>query len=127
MIRTTSQVKNTRTAGKFGEELALKYLLNKGYTFLQKNFFIQAGELDLIVQKNGIIHIVEVKMRSGKNFGTAAEALTYNKKRSLLRTIFTFLATQPQPVRWQLDLIAINFHKPTNTAEIEHLPNILEA
>ena len=118
MIKTTQQ-------GKFGEAIALKYLQNRGYSLLHQNYYIRPGELDLIMQKNGIIVFVEVKLRLGKNFGSSAEALTANKKRKLIRAILTFLQTT-QYHRWQLDFIAIDYNQPTKTAQIQHFSNVLE-
>ena len=108
----------TVQSGKFGEAIALKYLQKKGYALLHKNYYIQAGELDLIMQKNGIIIFVEVKLRSSKEFGTSAEALNNNKKRKLLRAIYIYLNTLPAYRFWQLDLIAIDYIKSTKTAQI---------
>lgn len=126
MIMQTPQVKKTLSKGKFGENLALKYLHAKDYKLLHANFYIRGGELDLITQKDGIIVFVEVKLRSGEKFGTPVEALTHAKKRKLVRTIFTFLGTLPYYVNWQLDLVAIDYDAKKNTAYIQHLANILD-
>ena len=133
---------STTSIGRFGERIALQYLLKKGYVLVRQNYHIQGGELDLIVEKNGILCIVEVKLRTGKNFGNGVESLTFNKKQKLLRAIFTFLqdpkgdgshatddgiSRSSRSIPWQLDLIDIEYHKPSRTARVQHFPNILEA
>lgn len=137
MINESYQAKkqSTTSIGRFGEHIALEYLLKKGYRLVRQNYHVQGGELDLIMEKNGILCIVEVKLRTGKNFGNGGESLTYNKKQKLLRAIFSFM--QDADVRnisvssrakpWQLDLIDIEYHRPSRTARVQHFPNILEA
>ena len=123
-------ITQTTTIGKFGENIALKYLLARGYTHVQSNYHIQGGELDLVMAKNGIIIFVEVKLRTSNNFGLGSEAITNSKKRKLLRSIFTFMQSPNRPTslhQWQLDLVAIHYQKSSNTAFVQHFPNILEA
>ena len=45
----------------FNEKLVRKYFENKWFKFLDSNFTIRWGEIDLIFEKNGVIHFVEVK------------------------------------------------------------------
>ncbi len=48
--------------GLFGESAVVKYLENKGFLILEKNFNVdKIGEIDIIAAKNGILHFVEVK------------------------------------------------------------------
>ncbi len=116
-----------RKLGSFGEEMALRYLLQKGHRLLHKNYHIHGGEIDLIMEKDGIITFVEVKLRTTDNFGGGGEAITRAKKNKLLRSIFTFLQNRPRSQRWQLDLIDIRYDKKFRKAFIQHLPHILEA
>lgn len=127
MIIKTNQVKNTTTSGRFGEEIALHYLEQKAYRLIAKNYHIREGELDLIMQKNDIITFVEVKFRTSQDFGNGGEAITGSKKQKLLHAIFSFLQTLPHHKSWQLDLIDIHFDKKSNTAYVQHIPNILDA
>ena len=127
MITQTFQVQNTTIIGRFGEKLALNYLVKKGYKLLDQNYHIRGGELDLVLEKDDIITFVEVKLRTGGNFGTGMDAVTQTKKRKLLRTIFTFLQTKNIQKPWQLDLVSIDYRRTTGTAYIQHFPNILES
>jgi putative endonuclease len=127
MIDQTYQAENTTAKGRFGEKIAQNYLIKKGYAPLAQNYHIQGGELDLVLQKNGIIVFVEVKLRTGKNFGTGPEAVTASKKRKLIRAIFTFLQDKNIKRPWSLDLVDIRFEKASQTAYIQHFTDILEA
>jgi len=128
MIKKINQVQNTTGTGRWGEEIAIKYLKHKNYQLITRNYYIQGGEIDLVTKKDGIIVFVEVKFRSGRKYGTGQEAVTRAKRQKLIRAIFSFLAAHGEyrATRWQLDLIAISYHSDSRRAFIQHLPNILE-
>lgn len=67
--------------GKKGEKIALKYLKDKGYTLLETNYRTPFGEADIIAHKDDEIIFVEVKTRSGDNYGAPKEAVGKDKKR----------------------------------------------
>lgn len=113
-------VSQSKRTGGLGEELALKFMLQKGYTLIEKNHFIRGGEIDLILEKNGILVFVEVKTRRSAAFGAPFDALTHNKKQKLLRAIRTYLAEHP--AAWRCDLVAIEI--TGRTARIQHFTNI---
>ena len=55
--------------GKFGEQEAVNYLIQHGYTILERNWFFQKAEVDVIAKKEGVLAVVEVKTRSSLYFG----------------------------------------------------------
>lgn len=110
--------------GKRGEELALKFLENQGYVCITKNFRIPGGEIDLIMQKNGILIFVEVKARSNLKFGDPEEAFHYFKKAKILTTIHHYLSFKNVHMVWRLDLITL-YWKGKNTY-IKHFKDILQ-
>lgn len=109
--------------GQESEKLAATYLQAKGYQHLAKNFRIRGGEIDLIMQKDGILTFVEVKARSQSRFGNALESITRLKKRLLLRSIATYLVQNKVKTPWQLDVITIHYQQ-RNKAFITHYKNI---
>ena len=52
---------NTIQKGNMGENIACKYLVNKGYFVLERNYRKKWGEIDIITTKDNIIHFIEVK------------------------------------------------------------------
>ena len=55
--------------GAIGENVAVKYLENKGFFIIDRNYRKKWGELDIIAQKDGLVHFVEVKTVSRKSYG----------------------------------------------------------
>jgi putative endonuclease len=77
---------NERSAGAWGEDLALRYLTRRGYELVERNYRTRYGEIDLILRKHTILVFVEVKLRRGTGFGDPLEAVTSHKQ-STLRSI----------------------------------------
>ena len=67
--------------GDKGEEFAAFILEQNGYSILERNFRSAFGEIDIIATKGGVLHFIEVKTRTGDEYGWPAEAVTENKAR----------------------------------------------
>lgn len=50
-----------KDTGQLGERIAAEYLRRHGFSILERNVARKTGELDLIAQKAGALHFVEVK------------------------------------------------------------------
>ena len=59
---------NKRAAGADKEQLAARYLVDNGYTVLERNFRNKTGEIDIIAKKDNYIVFVEVKYRSNNKY-----------------------------------------------------------
>lgn len=76
--------KEDNSIGKLGEELAAKYLMEKGQIILRRNFRAKGGEIDIIsVDSNGI-HFVEVKTRRPPMMTSPLEAVGISKQRRIV-------------------------------------------
>lgn len=74
---------NNIEKGRLGEDIALKYIVSKGATVIEKNYRTKIGEIDLIARLNGELVFIEVKSRSNINYGYPSEAVNYKKKRKI--------------------------------------------
>jgi putative endonuclease len=81
----------SRDIGKVKEDLALKYLKNKGLRLIEANFNCRYGELDLIMSESEVLVFVEVKYRGSKSFGGALNAVSNTKQRKLTRTALYYM------------------------------------
>lgn len=78
--------------GRFGELLALLFLVATGYRIRHRNWRHGSLELDLVAQRRGEVVFVEVKARRGTDFGGAAAAVTARKQESITRCAGQYLS-----------------------------------
>lgn len=60
---------SNRELGKTGEHMAETFLKKQEYRILEKNYRFKRSEIDLIIEKNGVLAFIEVKYRSTSSFG----------------------------------------------------------
>lgn len=77
--------------GNSGEEMAVNHLIKNDYEILERNFRCRSGEIDIVARDEEYIVFIEVKTRTGTNFGKAIEAINYRKKSRLLKTAAYYL------------------------------------
>ena len=94
--------------GQDGELLAADYLQAKGYRILHRNWRHARCEIDIIAEKNGVLHIVEVKLRSSRKYGFPEESVKRKKFRSLVEAADEFLFRHPEFRHVQYDIVAIS-------------------
>lgn len=80
--------------GILGERLAVKYLKNKQYIILDRNYRCKQGEMDIIAKDNEEIVFIEVKTRTTIKFGRPAEAVNYIKREHLQNIARYYLYTK---------------------------------
>lgn len=110
--------------GKYGEDLACKYLAGLDYEIIERNYLIRGGEIDIVARDKDTTVIVEVKLRAGDDYGSAIESITTSKLRFLVRTTKIYAMEKDIKGGLRIDLIAIDFKdgKP----KIEHIQDITE-
>ena len=67
--------------GKYGEEKVNRYLLDMGYTVLERNWRVGHRELDFVCLDGEVLVVVEVKTRADDNV-SLLDLLDYRKKRN---------------------------------------------
>jgi putative endonuclease len=115
-----------RSLGKWGEQIAADYLLENGYTIVARNWKSTYGEVDLIALNQDTLTFVEVKTRSGRNFGWPEEAVTPLKQEHLMNCAQSYLDEIKADANqeWQIDVIAIlAADKGGSRYEIKHYEN----
>lgn len=105
--------------GKKGEELAVEYLLKKGYKIVARNYKYQKAEVDIIARKGNILSIIEVKTRSTPEFGNPQEFLKAKQIQRLVKAVDHFVTDHNMDVEVRFDIIAIIKNK--SGTKLEHL------
>ncbi len=114
----------TRDLGRKGEDLALSFLEKRGYKLLERNFNTRWGEIDIVVCKNGVLHLVEVRTVSRGGLLDPREALTRKKQDHLWRTVEIYLQRSGWHGDYAVDFLAIEWDE--NDPQIELFENALE-
>ncbi len=111
--------------GYSGEDLAAEYFTNLGFCVIARNWQCRMGEIDLIVERDGVWHFVEVKTRRTTTYGYPEEAITWSKRRKLSRAIEIYLRSLiPPPFKYQVDALAITV-LPGSKPEFHYVEYIL--
>ena len=105
--------------GKQGEEIAVKYLMDKGYEILERNWRNRHQEIDIIAKDGKELVIVEVKTRKSSNDGEPDLAVNKQKQRRLIYAANAYLFRNKLDIDTRFDIISIivNNGKPV----IDHL------
>jgi putative endonuclease len=98
----------TTETGKEGEDIAVRYLEEKQWTVIDRNYRFMKAEADIVAYDGKQIIVVEVKTRRGTGFGEPEEAVTEQKKKQLYKATQAWLYERKMegaPVRF--DVIAV--------------------
>lgn len=115
--------KTTRQIGDEGEELAVSYLESKGYTILDRNYYFERAEVDIVAFDETCIVFVEVKKRATDKFGKPEEFVTESKIENLYKAAEAWIYERKMdtaPARF--DVIAIT-QQNNEAPDIKHYEN----
>lgn len=109
--------------GADGENLAKNFLLLRRYKPMGQNVRTKIGEIDLLMQDKNDIVIVEVKTKTGTNFGSGAEMVGYHKRQKLIRLAQELSQLHPNR-QIRIDVVEIDASRQPMT--INHIINAVE-
>ncbi len=105
--------------GKWGESLALDYLLREGLKVVATNWRYKRAEIDIIAMENDILVFIEVKTRAYDDFGKPE--LMVNKRKQILIIDAAMAYMRSIGHEWEIrfDIIAI-LGTPESVKEMKH-------
>ncbi len=115
-------MKRTPLIGRWGEDIAARYLEQQGYRILARNLRARHGEIDIIACRADLLVFVEVKASQSLRFPSPEYAVTPRKRAHLLQVAEQYLQQHPEFHTWQLDVIAIE--QQDGLPAITHLENV---
>ncbi len=92
----TEKKLSTHEKGVLGEERAVLYLTEHGYSVVDRNFRTRSGEIDIIVQKDDFLVFVEVKSLSHGDIDTLSAELGPRKQQKIIKTAKYYLQNHRQ-------------------------------
>lgn len=105
--------------GDEAESLASAHLEKGGFRVVGRNVRNDGGELDIVAWDGEILVFVEVKGRSGINYGTPVEAVDRRKRDRLTRAAGAYLAGMQTEPMCRFDVVGVDFGGAS--PRIEHL------
>ena len=124
-MATTIDKDLSRKRGKWGERIALEYLVKKGYTTVTTGFRSRFGEIDIIMKNKEFLVFAEVKTRKNANFAYAREYVSKVKQRKIISTANYWLIQKPTKLQPRFDVIEVYAKDGEHTIkpEINHIEN----
>lgn len=114
----------TQKIGKFGENEAEKYLKQKGYKILERNFSCKRGEIDIIALDKGEIVFIEIKARASLKYGLPSESVTKYKLKHIYKTAEYYLYSR-NLLNENTRIDVIEVYIKNNQVKINHLKQVV--
>lgn len=119
--------------GEKGELEAQMFLVKQGFSIIATNFRKKYGEIDIIAEREGILHFIEVKSVSRESINNNVIHETYRpeemvhkwKLQKISRVIETILLRFDREISWQFDVITVVFYKGQDNPEVSFIKDII--
>ena len=119
---TTAKAK--RALGDYGEDVAARFLVEKGLVLLERNWRCPEGEVDLLLRDGQTLVVCEVKTRTSLAAGTPHEAITDEKLARLKRLGERWAVERGvRPDGTRIDLVAV-LRPRRGPAIVDHVPGL---
>lgn len=112
-----------RGIGALGERLACRQLWRRGFRILERNYHVGRAEIDIIAEKRGRIHFVEVKTSRAEShsLGRPEERLDPEQRNRVRAAASRYLEdfAEPPPAGFQFDAVSLRVDSAGRLAHCE--------
>lgn len=113
--------------GQTGENAAVKYLEDKKYKIVDRNYELPMGELDIIAKKDKRFYFVEVKasLEFDRSVFRPDERVDKRKRQRLQNLCEAYILREglSPDTEWQIDVVSVTLDKLGGIAHIDHIEN----
>ena len=113
--------------GILGEDTAERFLLNKGYETLKRNYHSRYGEIDIISKNENYLVFTEVKARSFKSIAQPKEWVDYRKQEKIVKTAACFLEENDFDLQPRFDVVEVFINSLGEAEKINHIENAFDS
>lgn len=118
---------HNRAVGRYGEQVAARYLIDAGLEIVDTNWRCEFGEVDIVARDGDCLVVCEVKTRTSEAFGSPIEAVHGAKAARLRRLAGAWVAAHPALARGaanlRIDVIGV-LRPRQGRSQITHLAGI---
>ena len=109
--------------GVKGEALAEIFLIDKGFTIIERNWRYKQLEVDIIASRSDRLHFFEIKTRTSDKYGKPEESISKQKMNNLKNAAEEYQYLHPEWKYVQFDAVAITImnNKPVEYFLIEDI------
>jgi putative endonuclease len=121
--------------GKTGEDIACRYLKQKGHRIVDRNFRMKFGEIDVVSEKDRTVYFTEVKTFSGQGAGPKSVGMSHRpeenvdvwKIKKLSRVVQVYLSEKYRnpDTEWEFLVVAIVLDIEKKTAHVKVIQDVL--
>lgn len=110
--------------GRYGEELAVRFLRERGLDVVERNWRCEHGEIDVVARDGDCVVVCEVKTRRATGFGEPVEAVTTAKALRLRRLAAAWLAARTvHAARVRIDVVGV-LCRPGEPPVVRHVVGV---
>ena len=114
-----------QNVGRRGERLAEEHLLAHGARLLERNYRIDYGEIDLLLEHEGDLVAVEVKTRDVQDIEQPEEAVSWRQLRRIVRALSTYaMDNDLLEGTWRIDVVLIVIEPHGSVLRLDHLRSV---
>lgn len=110
-------MKENKTTGDRGEQIAADYITKNGFNVLERNYRYKRAEIDIIALKDDQLIFVEVKSRNGTFFGYPEEAVDERKAEMIMMAANHYIFENAWDKEIRFDIISVSM---TPNLKIHH-------
>lgn len=111
-----TEIKNL---GPEGEEIAIRFLKDRGFRIIHANYKTPLGEADIVACDKDETVFIEVKTRSNERFGEPFEAVNWRKREKLKKIALYYHKHEDNGARIRFDVISIK--RKDDGYQIDHI------
>jgi len=118
----------TQNVGRRGERLAEEHLLAQGARLLERNYRVEYGEIDLLLEHDGDLVAVEVKTRDVGDLEAPEEAVSWRQLRRIVHALATYATDNDRlEETWRIDVVLIVIEPDDSVLRLDHLRSVYPA
>ena len=115
----------TKQTGRRGERLAEEYFVSVGAELLERNYFRDHTEVDLLLKHEGELVAVEVKTRDVEDFVAPEECVRWSQLSRVARGLATYaMDNDLMDWPWRIDVVLIVIHEGDQVLRFDHLKSV---
>ncbi len=134
-VKERKKLKVKNFIGRLGEDLACKFLLNKGFKIVDRNYREKWGEIDIVATKGKNLSFFEVKSVSDETISSKVthetssfrpeERVDRLKLKKMARVIQSYLIDRSvsDETVWDFNVLAVTIDQAKKVARIKFIEN----